>query len=338
MSTSASQSVTAPVTRRLDRTATSTWLKSLPSRYAILGAWVLLSLLYAFLVPDLFLTVGTFQTIFGSQSALVFISIALICTFVIGEFDLSVASMLGLAATVVPVLTVLHDVHVVVACVIAVACSTAAGAINGYFIVFLGINPIVVTLGMSTLLLGIAMKISNLTSVTGLSDSFATFSTYPILELPISFYYGVALTIAAAYILAFTPLGRRMRFVGANREVARLAGIHVGRIRFGAFTAAGAICGLGGVLLASTVGGYDASQSGSFLLPAFSATFLGTAIVRPGRFNPIGSWIAVYFLVTGIVGLQLLGYTGWISQVFYGAILVLAVTVSTLVRRRASTT
>lgn len=311
-----------------------TWSSLQVSRYSVVGVWIALAGLYVVLVPDLFPTQGTFKAIFGSQQPLVFLCMALICTFVVGEFDLSFASILGLGATLVPVMVVLHGQNIWIACGIALLACTAVGALNGFIVVILGIDPIVTTLGMGTLILGVALKIENLTAVSGLSDGFANISSYPVFGLPISFFYSLALTGVLAYVLAFTPLGRNMRFVGASPEVARLAGINVKRIRFGAFIFSALICGLGGILLASTIGGYDASQSETFLLPAFSATFLGTAIAQPGRFNPVGSWIAVYFLVTGIVGLQLLGYVGWISQVFYGAALVLSVTISTLVRQR----
>ena len=69
---------------------------------------------------------------------------------------------------------------------------------------------------------------------------------------------------------------------------------------------------------------------------AFAAVFLGTAVIQPGRFNPVGTLIGVYFLQTGIVGLQLQGLTGWISSVFYGGTLVLAVAITTLIQKRAS--
>ena len=111
--------------------------------------------------------------------------------------------------------------------------------------------------------------------------------------------------------------------------------MHVTRIRVGAYVTSGLLCGVGGVLVTATVGGFDPNSSPTYLLPALSATFLGTAAVQPGRFNPIGTMIAIYFLVTGIVGLQLLGYTGWISDVFYGAALITAVIASSLTRRRA---
>ena len=70
------------------------------------------------------------------------------------------------------------------------------------------------------------------------------------------------------------------------------------------------------------------------LILLFAAAFLGSTAIVPGRFNAWGTFIAVYFLVTGITGLQYLGYAGWPEQVFYGGSLVLAVTLSHLAGRR----
>ena len=89
-------------------------------------------------------------------------------------------------------------------------------------------------------------------------------------------------------------------------------------------------------VLVAGLGSYDPSSSGGLLLPAFSAAFLGTAVIQPGQFNPLGMVVAVYFLATGILGLQILGYTGWVSHVFYGAALIVAVTASTLMRKRTA--
>ncbi|WP_018505428.1 ABC transporter permease [Parafrankia discariae] len=306
------------------------------ARFAVVGVWLLLAVIYGIAVPETFLTSGTFQTIFGSQQALVFLTAALLCTICVGEFvDLSVASVFGLAAILVPVLNVEHGWNVWAASLVAVLVALLCGAVNGFLIVHLGVNTIVVTLGMGTLLLGIGLWISNLTPISGLSTSFSKTSLLDIVGLPISFYEGILLMVGFAYVLMMTPLGRNMRFVGANREVSRLAGIRVNRIRFGAFTVAGGITGVGGVLAAAATGGFDPTVSQSYLLPTFAATFLGTAILQPGRFNPLGTLIAVYFLATGILGLQLLGVAGWVSNVFYGGVLVIAVTISTLLHARS---
>jgi ribose transport system permease protein len=306
-------------------------------RYAIVAVWGLMILFYSAIEPAEFATSGTFKTVFGSQAALVFLSMAFLCTVIVGEFvDLSVAGILALSATLVPVLSVLHGMDVWLASAIAVAAGTGAGAINGLLVVGLGVNIIVVTLGMSTLLLGISLAISHLHTVSGLSASYSKIALLDVAGLPISFYYGVAIVLVFAYVLGFTPLGRHMRFVGSNREVSRLAGIRVNRIRFGAFVMAGFLCGVGGVVVTAGLGGFDPSSSVTYLLPTVSAVFLGTAVIQPGRFNPIGTFVGVYFLATGILGLQELGYAGWISDVFYGTALIVAVSLSTIVRREST--
>lgn len=305
------------------------------SRFAALGLWLLLAGLYALVVPDTFLTAGTFQTIFGSQQALVFLTAALLCTITVGEFvDMSVASNFGFAAVTVAVLVVDHGWATWPAAAVAVVLSTLVGAVNGWLTVKLGVNTIVVTLGMGTFLLGVALWLTDLMPVSGLPAGFGQVALLPVLGLPLGFYEGLALMLVMAYVLRFTPLGRNMRFVGANREVSRLAGVPVDRVRIGAFVVAGLVAGTGGVLAAAATGGFDATVSQSYLLPIFAATFLGTAILEPGRFNPLGTFLAVYLLATGILGLQLMGAAAWVSSVFYGGVLVVAVTASTILHRR----
>ena len=306
------------------------------SRTSLIGLWLVMIAVYAIIEPGTFLQAGTFQTIFGSQVELVFLALALICTFAVGEFDLSVASVMGLSATLVPLLVVEHGVNPVLASVLAVLACAAVGSVNGFLVIVVGVDAIVATLGMATFILGITLALTNLEAVNGLSATYSQFALRDVLGLPIAFYYGLAATLLLAYVLTYTPLGLRMAFVGSGREVARLAGINVRRIRFGAYVASGVLCGIGGVIVTATLGGYDPNASTTYLLPAFAAVFLGTAVIQPGRFNPVGTLIGVYFLQTGIVGLQLQGLTGWISSVFYGGTLVLAVSITTLIQKRAS--
>ncbi|NUR88349.1 MAG: ABC transporter permease [Nonomuraea sp.] len=308
------------------------------ARFAVIGVWALLIVLFCALRPDTFMTVGTLKTILGgsNQTTLVFLTAALLCTILVGEFvDMSIASNFGLSATLVTVLTVNHGWNVWAAALAGLAVSTAVGAVNGWLVVKVGVNTIVVTLGMGTLLLGIALLLSDLMPVSGLPASFQKIATQRFLGLPVAFSYGVLLVLVFAYLLHVTPLGRNMRFVGENREVSRLAGVRVTRIRCGAFTTGGFIAGLGGVLAVAQTGGFDPNSSQAYLLPIFAATFLGTAVLQPGRFNPLGTLVAVYFLATGVLGLQLLGATSWVSNVFYGGVLVVAVTISTVLHQRS---
>lgn len=306
------------------------------ARFAVIGVWIAMIVLFGALRPETFLREGTFSTIFGSQQPLVFLAAALLCTIIVGEFvDMSLASNFGLAAILVPVLNVNHGWNVWLAAVFAIAVSALVGWVNGLLVVKVGVNTIVVTLGMGTFLLGIAMWTSNLVPVSGLPQSFSKIALTQVLGLPVSFFLGVVLILGFAYILELTPLGRNMRFVGENREVSRLAGVQVTRIRRGAFVAGGLIAGIGGVIAAAATGGFDPSVSNMYLLPMFAATFLGTAILQPGRFSPLGTLVAVYFLATGVLGLQLLGGSSWVSNVFYGGVLVIAVTISTVLNNRS---
>jgi ribose transport system permease protein len=303
-------------------------------RYALVFGWLAMASVFAILRPDTFLTGATVQIIFGSQSVLVVLTLALLVTLTVGEFDLSVASTMGIAATVIAVLNGEHGVPVVWTILAALGAGCIVGAVNGFFVVNIGVDAIVATLGMATLVLGIALAISNSLTIGNISQGLQKVTSNHFLGLPRSFWYGMVIAAIFWYVLQHTPLGRHMLFVGRNRDVSRLAGIRVDRIRLGAFAAGGFVSALAGVILAGTLGAFQASTAPDFLLPAFAAAFLGSTVVNPGRFNPWGSVIAIYFLITGITGLELLGLSGWIEQVFYGTALMAAVTVSTLVRRR----
>jgi ribose transport system permease protein len=309
----------------------------LGTRYSVFGVWVILILIFWAAKPAIFMTSSSWQSIFNSQYALMFMAMALLCTIIVGEFvDLSVPYVFGFAATIMGVLVANHGWNVWLAALVAVVAAAAVGAVNGLLIVVAGVNTIVVTLGMGTLLTGIALWMSNMNNVSFFNPGFSKVALFDLGGLPISFYYGVIVVAAFAYVLGCTPLGRHMRFVGASREVSRLSGIRVNRIRFGSFVAAGVLSGIGAVVALSAVGGFNANDSSTYLLPVFASVFLGTAILQPGRFNPIGTWIGIFFLATGNAGLEDLGLQTWVSNVFYGGVLVIAVTISTLLRRRTS--
>ncbi len=312
-------------------------LGMLANRYALIAVWVVMGVVFLAITPAKFGQLATFQAIFGSQQVLVVLCFSVLSTLLVGEFDLSFASVMGLGATIVPVLSGVHHVNLVLSCVLALVACAVCGAINAFFVVGLGVSSLVVTLGSGTLLVGIAELISSSTTVSLNNKSFSDLALYDVFGLPISFYYGIALAGLFAYVCGWTPVGRHMLFVGSNREVARLAGIRVNRIRVGSYIVASVLAGFAGIILISSVGGYDPTASSTYLLPSLAAVFLGTAVVQPGQFNPIGAMIGIYFLETGIFGLQLLGYSGWIQDVFYGGGLVVAVALATIVRKRSQT-
>lgn len=307
----------------------------LAERYALLGAWALICVVFGILRPDTFLTTSNFTTIFGSQAVLVVLTLALLLPLTAGDYDLSVAATMTLSAMVVAILNVEHGWPIGAAVAVAILVGLLVGLVNGALVVLVKIDSLIATLGSSTFIAGVVLWISNSQTISGVSETLIDLVVVNrLLGIPLEFYYGIALGLVLFYVFEYMPLGRRLLFVGRNRNVARLTGIRVARLRWGALGASGAISAFAGVLYVGTLGSADPTSGLSFLLPAFAAAFLGATTIMPGRFNPIGSIAAVYFLVTGITGLQLLGVQTFVQQLFYGGALILAVALSQLARRR----
>lgn len=326
----------APASTPADGTRRRLRVGDVAERAALPAAWLATVVAFSIAKPDTFPTTDNFLiNIFGTQAVQVVLALALIIPLVAGEYDISVAANLTLASMIVAVLNVDHGMSIGLAIVIALAVGALIGAINGGLIVLVGIDSFIVTLGTSTFIAGVVLWISDSRTIGGISSDLVDgVIINRFLGVPLAFWYALALAAVLLYLLEFTPLGRRLLFVGRGRSVARLSGLHVARLRWGAMIASGVIAAGAGVIYAGTTGSADPSSGLNFLLPAFSAAFLGATAIQPGRFNPFGTVVAVYFLATGITGLQQLGVDTFVQQLFYGGALVLAVVLSQLVRRR----
>ena len=136
------------------------------------------------------------------------------------------------------------------------------------------------------------------------------------------------------YVFEFMPVGRRLLFVGPGAAspaspASTWPGCAGARI-----AVSGVIGAVAGVLYAGTLGSADPSSGAQLPAPPSRRPSSARPTIQPGRFSPFGAIAAVYFLVTGITGLQLLGVETFVQQLFYGGALVLAVALAQLVRRR----
>lgn len=314
------------------QTGVSTMVESL----ALPFFWGVLVLAFALAEPGTFPTTANFSNIFGSNTVLLVLSLALLLPLILGEFDLSVGANAGLGAMVVALLSANDHWNILLACLVALAVCTVVGAVNSVFIVTLGNNTIIVTLAAATVVEGVTYWISGANTISGVSASLSNWTfLQTFLGIPVEFFYGLILLVVLWYFFRLTPIGEQALCVGQSRRVAMLSGIRVNRHRAGGFILAGLIAGFAGILETGTSGAADPSTGATLLLPAFAAAFLGSTTVQPGRFNPLGAGIAVYFLASGVSGLQLLGASNYIQDVFYGGALLVAVTVGTLVRRQS---
>ncbi len=304
-------------------------------RLALPAVWLLLIAGFGIALPDSFLTWGNFSILFASYAPGALLSLAIIVPLTAADFDLSVGATLTLSSCIIGVLNVWGGVPIVLALLIALLAGAVVGAVNAFFIIYFRIPSLVVTLGTTSLMTGIVQWMTDSSTIGGIAPSLVeAVSGGRLLGVPYAFYYALAVAVLLFYVFEYVPLGRRLLFVGRGREVARLNGIAVARVRAWALIAAGVLAAAAGILYAGVLGSADPSSGLNFLLPAFAAAFLGATTIVPGRFNPWGAIVATYFLATGITGLSMLGIPLWVTNVFNGGALILAVTVSQLTRGR----
>ncbi|WP_223124141.1 ABC transporter permease [Nocardioides marmotae] len=297
--------------------------------------WLGVIVIFSILEPDAFFSWSTASSLLASQTVLVVVTLALIIPLTTGDFDLSVAAVVGLSAVTIAILNVERGWPVGLAILAALLLGLIIGLINGALTVLLGIESLIVTLGMSTVVAGLTLWISDARTITGVSQNLIELVIRNrFLGIPLEFYYGLALAAIIWYVFAYTPVGQRLLVVGRNREVARLSGMRVGALRIGALAVSSVIAAFGGVLIVGTSGSAGPATGLDLLLPAFAAAFLGSTTIQPGRFNPWGTMIAAYFLVTGITGLQLIGGRSFVQNLFYGGALIVAVAFSQILKLR----
>lgn len=308
-------------------------------RFGLVIVWLAVIALFGFLRPETFLTWSNFSSIFGSEAVLVIITLGLIIPLTAGDFDLSIAQTLTFVSMLTAILSARMGIPIGYIIPIGLAAGAAVGLINGAITLYFRVHSLIITLGVGTFLHGITLWMSDSQTISGVTR---TLMQYVIIErvfgIPLSFYYAIILAAIIWYVLSYTAFGQQLLFTGRGREVGRLTGIAVGRVRMAAFVASGMMGALAGILYTGTTGSANPTSGTTLLLPAFAAAFLGATCIKPGRFNAWGSVIAVYFLVTGINGLSVLGFRTFVHDLFYGGALVVAVMVSQLVSGRKERT
>ncbi|MFL5838927.1 MAG: ABC transporter permease [Thermoleophilaceae bacterium] len=302
-------------------------------RYALVFVLAALIVVFSLLRPDTFFTTGNFQSILTTEAVLVILALGVILPLAAGEFDLSVAAVLGFTAGLLAHLTTDLGWSVVPALGLTLVAALAIGAVNGLFVVRFGVNSFITTLGIGTVVGGLALAIFGAETIGGIPTSFTNPFREELFGLQVPVYLALALALVIWFFLEHTPGGRHLFFTGEGREAARLAGVRVNRIRFGALVASAGFAWLAGVVLAAQTGAAQASYGNPFLLPAFAAGFLGATTIKIGRQNAWGTVVAVYLLAVGTTGLQLLGAADWVDDVFNGSALVLGVALARLVSR-----
>jgi ribose transport system permease protein len=164
------------------------------------------------------------------------------------------------------------------------------------------------------------------------STAWSTLTQQTVFGFQIVVLYLLVIAVVTWWFLDWTPWGRYMRAIGSNVEAARLSGVAIGKWTWISMIIGGGLAGIAGVLY-SSMAGPSLTFGGGLLLPAFAAVYLGSTQLTPGRVNVWGTLIAIYVLATGVQGLQFVTDVTWLSPMFNGIALILAVSLAVERRR-----
>ncbi|MCU1580315.1 MAG: putative monosaccharide-transporting ATPase [Rhodoglobus sp.] len=308
---------------------TRSWLPTLTGsvdKWGALAVLILIAVVFSVLRPATFPTFQNLTTILSTQAILAILAIGLLVPLASGEFDLSIGFNLGFCAMLTAVLSGQFGLPTAATIPIVLLVGVAVGLLNGIAVVRIKINAFIATLGVGTILSGLTIWVSNGNVVfQGIPKDLLALGRTQLIGLPLTVFYMIFVILVFWFVLEQTPYGRYIHAIGAGRETVRLAGLPTDRLRISAFVVSGFMASVAGVLQTAMVGSANPNAGPDFLLPAFAAAFLGATTIRPGRFNVLGTIVALFLLAIGIAGLQQLGAPFWVAPVFNGAALLVAV-------------
>ena len=286
---------------------------------------------------DRFLTGGNLSLII--QQVMVVGTLAIGQTLIIltAGIDLSNGAVMALGSIVMTKLAVQSGVPVVLAILIGIAVCAAFGFANGMLVTRMSLPPFIVTLGMLNIAFALTHIYSQEQTVTGVPGLLTALgNTFSLGGTQVT--YGSIITIGLfllfAYMLGQTAWGKHVYAVGNNPEAARLTGIRTNRVVVGVYATAGLVYGIAALLSVARTGVGDPQAGQTDNLDSITAVVLGGTSLFGGRGSVIGTLLGA--LIVGVIrnGLQLIGVASIYQTLITGILVILAVTVDQVSRRR----
>jgi ribose/xylose/arabinose/galactoside ABC-type transport system permease subunit len=279
---------------------------------------------------DTFLTGGNILNLLENQAALGVVVVPLALLVIAGHVDLSIGSTAALAAMVAALGATEWHLPSGVAFVVGTLAGGGVGAVNGFLCASLGFSPIIVTLGMLSVLRGATLLIKQ-EQVFGLGGFFATVGSGTTAGIPSDLWFTFSVFVVGLLFLLLTPWGRHIYAIGVNPHAAFLSALPVRALPFFLYVATGLGAGLSGVLLAARIDGVSPGDLGLGLeLQALTVILLGGVAFAGGRGRLVGVFLAWIFLATLQDGLILMDVTPYVQLVASGLALVFAAALDAL--------
>jgi rhamnose transport system permease protein len=302
-------------------------------RWQSLGRWevaligfVLATVLYGMSESHYFLTGANFFDFGLNIGPIALMALPLTLIVITGEIDLSVASTLGLACSLLGYLFA-HGWPLPLAIVAVLVMGVVTGTLNGVLVTRLGLPSLAVTIGTLTLYRGIAEIILQTNTITGFPNSYDTVGTSPIPHTQFTWTLGifVVLAVVFAVVLHTTPLGRSIFAIGLNKETAFFSGIRVKRIKLLLYTLSGLMCAGAGILWTFQYASarYDAGTG--LELDVVTVVLFGGISIFGGKGTIAGVVMAVCVIGGIQSALTLINVSAQAQEVVTGVLLIISV-------------
>jgi ribose/xylose/arabinose/galactoside ABC-type transport system permease subunit len=294
------------------------------SRYGILLAFLILIIVMAVLSPS-FLKFTNIMNILRQTSINGIVAVGMTFVIILAGIDLSVGSVLALAAVVAASLA--HPGHypVILPVLAGLLAGTLCGFINGIIIAGRKIAPFIVTLAMMTMARGAALVYTNGRPVIELSDVYNKIGGSYLLGIPIPVIIFVIVVFLGWFLLSMTVFGRHVYATGGNKTAAELSGIVTSRVTVIVYSLTGLLAGLAGIVLSSRVMSGSPAMGQGYELDAIAAVVIGGTKLTGGVGTIAGTVLGA--LIIGVMnnGLDLLSVSSYWQQIVKGLIILLAV-------------
>lgn len=290
---------------------------------SLLAAFIVLCIVLNFLTP-VFLTTTNIMNVLRQASLIAIAGIGMTMVILTGEIDLSIGSLQAIVG-IASVYILNKTGSIWVSFLAAILVGIIVGLTNGLIVTKAKVNSLIATLGMMTLLRGVARVTTGAVSIQASVLGFMEIGTGYIGRVPIPVIIMFALLAIAYYILNHTVFGRQIYAIGGNAEAAKLAGLPVDRAKIIVFMAGSVLAALSGFILASRMFSGQPNAGLGFEMEVIAAVILGGVSMAGGVGNLSGAVLGILILSVLSNGLVLLNVSSFWHDIVRGIVIIIAV-------------
>ena len=282
-----------------------------------------------------FLTATNLSSVVRQTAVINIMALGMTVIIISGGIDLSVGSILGLAG-LLGAMAMESGVPIFPSVLIGTAAGLGCGFVNGFLITRLKIAPFIVTLGTLGIYRGMALIISKGLPVHRLPPGFAVLGEGTIAGIPYVLLVLLVCAVAVHILLEHTRLGRYAFAIGSSPAASVYAGIPVAFHTTAVYAIGGMLTGLAGMIEASRLMTGQPTAGTGYELQAIAAVVIGGGSLRGGEGSVVGTLVGAFIMGLLSNGSDLLGISNYVQQVVIGAVIILAVAVDELRKRRVT--